>query len=238
MLEKTFSFWHRLVGKSPEVPAKTTEQDRRLWVRYAADLRGNVQLPNAGPDAKILAQVRDLSLGGANIEIDRKIELGQMLTLELTGGNHEVRSVLACVVRVASRADGKWSVGCVFSRELTGDDLERFGAHKLSSEHDDKRTWIRYHCELKANYRKVGDPAASAHTARVLNISANGIGLSVNPSLDAGSLLNVDLLDRQGRPVRSILACVVHTTQHSDGEAAVGCNFIRELREEELQSLL
>ncbi|HZZ78498.1 MAG TPA: PilZ domain-containing protein [Gemmataceae bacterium] len=238
MLEKTFSFWHRLVGKTPQVPAKTAEQDRRLWVRYAADLRGNIQLPNAGPDGKILAQVRDLSLGGANVELAQKLELGQMLTLELAGGNDEVRSVLACVVRVTSRGAGKWSVGCVFSRELTGDDLERFGAKKLPADDDDKRTWIRYHCELKANYRKVDEPVSASHSARVLNISANGIGLSVKPSLNAGSLLNVELLDRQGRPVRSILACVVHTTERSNGDAAIGCNFIRELREEELQSLL
>ena len=72
----------------------------------------------------------------------------------------------------------------------------------------------------------------------MLNISANGIGLSVHPSLHAGALVNVELLDRTGRMVRTILACVVHTTERSGGDYAIGCNFIRELREEELQSLL
>jgi hypothetical protein len=38
--------------------------------------------------------------------------------------------------------------------------------------------------------------------------------------------------------VRSILACIVHTTVRAGGELAAGCNFIRELGEEELNALL
>jgi hypothetical protein len=238
MFEKTFSFWRRLVGQAPAAPTASEQQDRRLWLRYAADLRGNVQLADAGPKDRMLAHVRDLSLGGANLEVERPLQLGQMLTLELTGGQGEVRTVLACVVRVTGQSEGKWSLGCVFSRELAGDDLQRFGAQKVQAADEDKRTWVRYDCDLKAAYRKIGDPATLSHPAKVLNISANGIGLSVNPSLDAGALLNVDLLDRGGRTVSTILACVVHTTECAGGDFAVGCNFIRELREDELQSLL
>ena len=182
--------------------------------------------------------MRDLSLGGVNLELDRRLPLGQMLTLELTHGKQELRTVLACVVRTVELEPDKWSLGCVFSRELTDDELERFGAQKIQPTNHDKRTWVRYDCDVKAAYRKVGDPAAHSHPAKVLNISANGIGLSVDPSLNAGALLNVDLHDRTGRTVRTILACVVHTTEGASGEYAVGCNFIRELREEELESLL
>jgi hypothetical protein len=238
MFEKTFSFWRRLVGQAPAAPPASDQQDRRLWMRYAADLRGNVQLADAGAGDKILAHVRDLSLGGASLEVERPLELGQMLTLELAGGQDEIRSVLACVVRVTAKEPGKWSLGCVFSRELTGEDLLRFGAEKVQAGHEDKRTWVRYDCDIHAAYRKVGDPDTLSHPAKVLNISANGIGLSVNPALNAGALLNVDLLDRSGRMVRTILACVVHTTECTGGDYAVGCNFIRELREDELESLL
>jgi head-tail adaptor len=233
MFEKTFSFWRRLVGQASAPPA-SEEQDRRLWVRYPSDLRGNVQLADAAGGDQLLAQVRDLSLGGANLEVERPLQLGQMLTLQLAGA-----TVLACVVRVVGQGEKKWSVGCVFSRELTADELNRFGAQKIQADDDQgKRAWVRYHCDIKAAYRKVGEPAMLPHPAKVLNISANGIGLAVNPALNAGALLNVDLLDRAGQTVSTILACVVHTTQCADGDFAVGCNFIRELREDELQSLL
>jgi hypothetical protein len=234
MFEKTFSFWRRLVGNAPA----PDQQDRRLWVRYAADFPGHVHFANGTTEGKILARVRDLSVGGASLEVDRRLPLGQMLTLELTGANDEIRTVLACVVRTTAQSDGNWSLGCVFSRELSDDDLERFGARKTQPASHDKRTWVRYDCDVMAAYRKVGDPVALSHPAKVLNISANGIGLSVHPAVSAGALLNVDLHDRTGRMVRTILACVVHTEQRAGGELAVGCNFIRELGEEELESLL
>ncbi len=236
MFERSFSFWRRLVGQAPTPTAP--DQDRRLWVRFAADLPGNVQLTNAASDGKFLARIRDLSQGGVNLELDRRLALGQMLTLELTDGKDALRTVLACVVRTVELGPGRWSLGCVFSRELTDDDLESFGAQKIQPNRHDQRTWVRYDCNVKAAYRKVGDPATLAHPAKVLNISANGIGLSVHPALNAGALLNVDLHDRTGRTVRTILACVVHTTEGVAGECAVGCNFIRELREEELELLL
>ena len=238
MFEKTFSFWRRLVGKAPAAPATAMHDDRRLWVRYAADLEGKVQLAEKQGSAKILAKVRDLSLGGANLLVDQPMQPGQILSVELPGNKEDVRTVLACVVRATPQAEGHWSLGCVFSRELNNDDLGGFGAQNVKAASDDKRIWVRFSCELKASYRKVGDVGDQSQPAEVLNISANGIGLAVQPTLQAGSLVNVDLLDKNGRMMRTMLACVVHTTQRAGGDYAVGCNFIRELSEDELQSLL
>lgn len=238
MFEKTFSFWHRLVGTTAAATTAEMHDDRRLWVRYAADLEGKVQLAEKQGSAKILAKVRDLSLGGANLLVDQPLQPGQMLSVELPADQGNVCTVLACVVRATPQAEGHWSLGCVFSRELNNDDLGSFGAQKVQADGDDNRVWVRFSCELKASYRKVGDVADQAQPAEVLNISANGIGLAVQPTLQAGSLVNVDLFDKNGRMMRTMLACVVHTTQRASGDYAVGCNFIRELSEEELQSLL
>jgi hypothetical protein len=148
-----------------------------------------------------------------------------------------MHTVLACVVRVQAEKNNKWSLGCVFSCELTNEELGTFGAHKTPADASDPRTWVRFPIKVKANCRKVGGANVSC-PAEVLNISASGIGLLVNPSLQAGSLLNIDLLDRNDRIIRTILACVVHTTARTGGDYAVGCNFIRELGEDELQSLM
>jgi c-di-GMP-binding flagellar brake protein YcgR len=240
MLEKTFSFWRRFVGADPiaaSVPSQN--DDRRLWVRYAADLQGNLHVTPDNEAGGILATVRDLSVGGANLHLDRPLDLGQMVTLELPADGDETSSVLACVVRVIANPAQTWSIGCVFARELSPEDLQRFGAQKQASADSDQRTWVRFGCTLQATYRKVSEAVGQKPCpAQILNISASGIGLSVQPSLQAGTLLNVDLLDKQGKYVRTLLACVVHTTRRATGDYALGCNFIRVLSEEELQSLL
>jgi c-di-GMP-binding flagellar brake protein YcgR len=240
MFERTFSFWRRLVGKTAEgSPAEAPgERDRRLWVRYGTDLHGKVQPAIPSGSSKISATIRDLSMGGANLLLDRPFKLGEMLSIEIPADGDDICTVLACVVRINPEKDERWSLGCAFSRELSSDDLSHFGAGRVEPSGADQRKWVRFACEMKASYRKVGDVSNESHATQVLNISANGIGLAVTPPLDPGTLLNVDLIDRRGQSTHTILACVVHTTQRAGGELAVGCNFIRELSEVELKALL
>jgi head-tail adaptor len=240
MFERTFSFWRRLIGKAPAASSQTIVQqdDRRLWVRYETEVQGNVQLAERGHHGRIEADVRDLSMGGANLLVDRPLSLGQMLSLEFPSAKDEMHTVLACVVRAAKQEDGKWSLGCVFSRELSSADFRSFGAQKVQACDNDQRIWVRFDSEVKATYRILGDPASKPETVQVLNLSPSGIGLLVQPSLETGTLLSVDLLDKTGSEGCTILACVVHITVRAAGDHAVGCNFIRELTEEEMQAIL
>jgi c-di-GMP-binding flagellar brake protein YcgR len=241
MFAKTFSFWRRLVHKAPaeaEACATTVQEDRRLWLRYTANLSAQVHLAHEVNSQRVAVQVRDLSLGGASLQVQVPFETGQLLTVELPTQNNELRTVLACVVRVVSEQAQNWLIGCVFSRELSSEDLEAFGARRVEPGEADQRRWKRFACDHPSQYQVVGDPENRSYSAQILNISASGIGLQVNHPLEAGALLSLDLLDREGQPVRSILACVVHTTLRASGECALGCNFIRELAEDELRSLL
>lgn len=239
MFELAFSFWNRLVGKSS--PTSSSEaaiavaDDWRLWVRYATDLQGKIQRADKQHGQKMLADVRDLAVGGVNLIVDKRFETGQMLSLELPANKGEIRSVLACIARVTSTVDDKWSLGCVFLRELDSEDL---GVQKVAATESDQRIWMRFTCDVRASYRNLGDPPSKSRPVKVLNISASGIGLLLEPSLDAGRLLNVNLFGKTGRKVCAILARVVHTTVRSDGDTLAGCNFIHELTDEELESLL
>jgi c-di-GMP-binding flagellar brake protein YcgR len=242
MFAKTFSFWRRLVHTAPSTnvsPSATAHENRRLWVRYSADLDAQVQLPPQNGSRRVPVHVRDISLGGASLETGQRFQCGQMVTLELPTQANQTRTVLACVVRCQAVSQDSWTVGCVFSRELSSADLESFGAKRVEHEAEDQRRWQRFDCRIHAEYQVVGgDPDMPPAPAEVLNISASGIGLQVSEPLLAGSLINLDLCDQLGKPVRSILACIVHTTTRSSGESAIGCNFIRELTEDELKSLL
>jgi hypothetical protein len=244
MFERTFSFWRRLVGKEPHRAQsrgqeQTTAQDeRRLWVRYPADLKTSIQLTDDPLPFQAPAKIRDISRGGANLLLDCQIAPGQLVSLEVPSPAEGSQSILACVVRSVREPSGRWALGCVFSRELSEDDLRTLGARRVRHAPEDKRTWMRFPTELHASYQQIGVPDQPAQDAQVLNLSANGIGLLVDEHVDAGALLNVDLIGKNGASVRTILSCVVHVNQRGPAQWALGCNFIRELGEDDLKGLI
>lgn len=147
-----------------------------------------------------------------------------------------VHSVLACVASVREEGE-EWSLGCHFSQELADEVLVSFGAKKQKYPPGDRRTWMRFPCQVKATYQVVGYEETAICQGEVLNISANGIGLLVGQSIELGSLLNLELQQANGASTCTILACVVHGHEEG-GRWALGCNFIRELSEDDLQALV
>ena len=71
----------------------------------------------------------------------------------------------------------------------------------------------------------------------MLNISAGGVALVVDHDVRAGALLSAELHAPDGKAVVTILACVVHVIVESERERVLGCNFIQELSDADLQSL-
>ncbi len=248
MFGRTFSFWRRWVGHAESGEAATATatasavdegDERRLWVRYPADLKTRIQWADQTQGGKAAAQIRDISRGGASLLLDHEIQPGQLVNLDLPRNTADGScTVLACVVRSIEEPDGRWAVGCVFSRELTDEDLAGFGARRVRHAPDDQRTWMRFDCNLTAQFEKIGGPDTCRDAAQVLNLSASGVGLLVNRFVDAGALLNVDLLGKDGQTRRTILACVVHVGQRGAQQWALGCNFIRELTDEDIQALI
>ena len=241
MFARTFSLCRRLLGKAA-LTAPTTntaiQDERRLWVRYQADLQTQVRLAQADRSERVAVQVRNVSVGGAKLVADRPFQPGQILSLELPGDGDELQIVLACVVHVRALGPGQWSLGCAFSRELSGPDLKKFGTHQAPSSPADQRAWVRHDCALQATYQRIGAEDGRDYAAKVLNVSASGIGLLLQDPVTPGSLINLQLRNQQGALLRTILACVVHSTRRASQDGVVGCNFIRELSEDELHALL
>jgi hypothetical protein len=71
-----------------------------------------------------------------------------------------------------------------------------------------------------------------------MDISPSGIGLQVGQALDVGTLLSVEMRGSGEQTALTMLASVVRAGHMPDGRCTLGCNFIRELSEEELRALL
>jgi len=243
MLERTVSLWRRMVcGRSQRDalggPA-VAEDDRRVWVRHSTDAEITC-LPTGTADGSLLsARVRNVSLGGMNLIVNRAFQTGDLLCVELpTLPDQTATSVLACVVHVNAEPDGEWSVGCNFSAELDDDDLRALGGRRVRPTPPDSRNWQRFPSNVRATYALATEEMPQREPAKVLNISASGVGLLVEQRIEPGTLLSVDLLSGDGRSATTVLACVVHLTEQASDGWALGCNFIQELSASDLQGLL
>jgi c-di-GMP-binding flagellar brake protein YcgR len=212
--------------------------ERRVWVRFPADLETSYQTSPAAGAARLSARVRNISLGGINLLGNRAFQPGDMLSVELPGATEQTTTnVLACVVHCERQHGGEWSLGCTFARELTDDDLATFGARRERHLPSDQRQWKRFPCQVTARYQMVASDDARHRDAQVLDISATGVGLLVDRAIDNGTLLSVELQNAAGTTERTMLACVVHVTRQSNTQSALGCNFIRSLSDEDLRAL-
>jgi c-di-GMP-binding flagellar brake protein YcgR len=243
MFERTRTFWQRLLGRTADAldPALVSVQkaeDRRVWVRFPAEVEASYQPAGGGAAMRLSARIRNISVGGINLLGNRAFQPGDLLSVELPGPTDETTTnILACVVHCQAEREGEWSLGCTFSRELSADDLEAFGARRERHHPPDQRQWKRFRSDVIARCQLVAAAEALSWPAKVLDISPSGIGLLVNRTIENGTLLSVDLHNAAGTARRTMLACVVHVTRQADAEWALGCNFIRSLSEADLQAL-
>jgi c-di-GMP-binding flagellar brake protein YcgR len=241
MFERARSFWRRLLGRPGNAVRATPQSgtiERRVWLRFPADLETSYQTAKALGGTRLSARVRNISLGGINLLGNRAFQPGDLLTVELPGASDETPcNVLACVVHCEAEQQGEWSLGCTFSRELNDDALELFGARRERHDPSDQRQWKRFPCDVSARCQLVASDDREQWPCKVLDISATGVGLLVEREIDSGTLLTVELHNAAGTTVLTMLACVVHLTRQSETEWALGCNFIRSLSEQDLRAL-
>ena len=238
---ETVSFWRRFLrwGQSdPVARGQDSEAERRVWIRFPSKLDKSQSAITCEKE-RIAVKVRNISRGGINLLTNRRFEPGSLLSVELPGPTEQAPfTVLAYVVHVTDQGDNSWAIGCSFACELADEELGSLGAKRKRAEAPDNRAWKRFPCAVKGSYQLPTEPDQGQAAAEILNISASGVGLLADRSIDTGTLLNVTLQGPSGQAIRPMLACVVHVLQQDDSRWAVGCNFIRELSDKEFSALL
>jgi PilZ domain len=239
MAERTISAWGQLLDvHPPSVEAFTSRTERRAWLRYACDLATNYRLTQPSDESKVPARVRNICAGGINVLVDQPLQRGTILSVELPGATEQFPcSVLACVIHSTPWPAGYWTAGCALVAELGDDELQRVGAKRLLSPPADQRKWVRFPCDLPSSYRPIRVAERQHTPARIIDVSASGVGLLVTHPVAAGTLLSLHVCGSDGGLALTMLACVVRVAAHTTGEWILGCNFIRELTDKELEPL-
>ncbi len=234
MFEKTRSLLRTLTGGT----ATAEGDDRRRHHRFDTDTLTSFR--TVSDDTPFSARVRNVSRSGVNILSPEEIPQGTMIRLDLPqrrGGPHI--TVLACVMNVRDDSCGGWSLGCMFSGELTSDELGMFGGEKKKSAPGDLRTWVRSPVRAKATYRVLpGEDDQLENECDLIDLSPAGAGLRLSEKVDPGTAISLTIPKNDGQPVR-ILACVVYLSEIDDSQDwGAGVNFIRELSNRELIGLM
>jgi hypothetical protein len=208
------------------------ESDRHPLEREVTFFIGRIGL------LELTGLMRDVSRGGMRLLVDQEIGCGSVIRVRvpLPAGNPEVL-VLACVVHAEPAAGGAFEIGCAFAGELSDAELrllgvtggERPDAEQRQSERTSAAGHVRF---SRVNY------VAEKCPAEIHNISLSGVAFFSERSVTPGNLLEVELCDHEGRPIVSIVACVVYVSRPKPGQWLVGCNFIRELHEAEFQEVV
>jgi hypothetical protein len=94
----------------------------------------------------------------------------------------------------------------------------------------ERRAAVRYQCNQTFSY--FSSPKSERLWARVRNISVAGIGLVTSRALDPGTVLTIEVKDKE------LSACVVHSTRDAAGTWLVGCRFDTKLSDAQLRELL
>ena len=99
---------------------------------------------------------------------------------------------------------------------------------------DDRRTAVRYLCNLETTCQPIVGAAAQSWPARAVDISSSGIALVLDRRFERGTILSIRLESSDGETARNLLLRVVYAKAQADGFWRLGCAFAGELGQEEL----
>lgn len=210
--------------------------DCQLWVRFPANDGCRSRAMATDESVTVAARVCDFSHAGIRLLVEREFGSGAMLQIELPSTSDQSKSaVLAYVRRTKQLAESEWLLECAFAIELDDETLSGLGGRRQRPDPPDRRAWARFPVLGSATYFPVGTHALSRR-ANILDLSPAGVGLIGSEYLEPGAILSVELNCGDSDPF-SILACVVFVSEKEAGRWLLGCQFIRELKESEFQSL-
>ena len=230
---RLFSWLGQMVRRRPR---RTAETERRVWVRLPVQLPAD-HIPVRGPSgARWSVELIDISRGGMRMAVTEPVEPGAFVSVEVPGEPNT--TVLACVVRAVPRAGGEWEVGCAFSAEISDEDVRKLGGEKINTEPSDRRGWERALSNKSISFQVVGTEVPTWKTATLVDVSAGGAALRVNQPVDLQTMLRLELRGGDWRSAAVLLASVIRITELHKGDWVLGCSFVRELDEQELEAIL
>jgi hypothetical protein len=212
-------------------------QERRATVRYSSPLQACCGPAPAHGVSTWRVPIRDVSELGIGLIFRYPHDLKSLLSVDLAdAAGNLVRTVLARVVHITPLPGDTWVIGCSFVTELEDEVLRRFQAQRLRPAAPDSRAWVRFPCNVETVCTAL-DPGGDRVPARILDISAGGLGLLAPCDFAPGALLHMPLPPAPAQPPRNVLLRIIRSQARAHGDWLLGCEFADRLTAQELDAL-
>jgi hypothetical protein len=198
------------VSRPPAGPRGVIEC--RVYPRVECALPSSCQPASAvvSKEAQWSATIRNISLGGVSLNLERRFEPGTGLAIELPGvGGREGYTVLARVIHVNRQTDGSWSLGCQFVSALGEDEVQRLlPARGFESS---PRTVLNVHWQL------------AIHTGAVFSYQIKSLQVPASWPVPAGKIVT---LRGKGQGRRWSLKLKIASCRRQGGGWLVQCRLL------------
>lgn len=212
--------------------------ERRVWVHHSCASPRRDSGPLDG-EWCLPATLLDITLGGIQLVLGRRFEVGALLKVEIEGTTPGAsRKLLARVIHVNVQADGSYVLGCTFAMELGEDESGLLQARRVKAAETDGRAWVRLPCNVPTSYHPVVAAVYEPWPAAVLDFSPGGMRLLASRPVEPRTLLRVELEAGDGQTSRKVLARVSHCSAQEGGKWILGCAFANELSDADVRALL
>jgi hypothetical protein len=209
---------------------------RRAAVRVASDVRASYRVLE--PDGDVgQALVRNLSTLGVGLVLVKSAVPSMLLRIDFESATRgKLCSRLGRVIHAEVRGEGE--VGRAFVREMADVILRLFDAQRLPTTGGDDRRWVRFPCNVETACNALHTAPVEESPARIINISAGGMGLMLPCEFGTGTLLKLDMEGTPASAAGPVLLRVVRATAQYNSDWFHGCEFADPLTDKEFQALL
>jgi len=209
-------------------------------------------------------QIRNLSLGGLGLVLNRRFERGASLAIEVSLGDDQSETHLTKVIHVRAASGGRWLHGCEFISKLSDDELQRLLQQETPQPpssptvaaaiavpepvsapattlppvpeptRNEGRVVKRHRVNGSARWRCTS--AGEKRTCPIQDLSPLGAALVFPGPISLNTVLDIDLCSGAAL-VAQVQGRVVNVFRNGDDAWVIGCAFIEELRSHALLPL-
>src|SRR5271156_6224179 len=159
------------------------KDERRVFRRIPVKLRVQARLSRVTEEGVWMATIRNISLEGIGLMVNRSVRLGMFLTVEIPSRPPVMRKpILVRVTHARAHTGGQWwNLGGQFVRKLTKEELDILTARQpVIGPPVERRTSARLTTKFKTACPLIRATEEGPWWASVRNVSLRGVSIIVN----------------------------------------------------------